>query len=209
MSEQKHSKSLLMIISGPTGSGKTTLCDRMLAGFPNTVSRVITCTTRKPRKNEVDGRDYHFFTESTFKEHIQSENFYEHALVYSDYYGTLKSEILSKLQKDQEDLLLNIDVQGAATILKKAAENPFLMERLVTVFIMPPSLEELRRRLFSRGENTAVDIERRITIAAKEIKHQSFFKHTIYSNSREEDFEALQNIYHIEKENLKNSLHLF
>src|SRR6185436_100606 len=132
------SNSLLIIISAPSGGGKTTLCDQILAANPNTV-RAITCTTRPPREGEEDGVDYYFVDASSFLKRVQAGHFLEHATVYGNSYGTLKSEILGKLRPGK-DVLLSVDVQGAATIRQRAEEDPELKRALVSVFLTPPSL---------------------------------------------------------------------
>src|SRR6187401_330979 len=101
---------LLIVISAPSGGGKTTLCDRLLAGSAN-MTRAITCTTRAPRPGEKDGVDYYFLDANTFLRRVQAGHFLEHATVYSNSYGTLRSEVLDKLRQGK-DVLLNIDVQG-------------------------------------------------------------------------------------------------
>src|ERR1043165_1801319 len=111
---------LLLVISAPSGGGKTTLCHHLLAANPNTV-RAVTCTTRSPRDGERDGVDYYFLDAADFLKRVQAGNFLEHATVYGNSYGTLKSEVLTKLRQGK-DVLLVIDVQGAATIRDRAEE---------------------------------------------------------------------------------------
>src|ERR1044071_7691035 len=105
---------LLVVLSAPSGTGKTTLCDQVLAKRPN-MARAITCTTREPRTDECDGEDYYFLEAGDFLKRVQAGNFLEHATVYGNSYGTLKSEVLNKLRQGR-DVLLNVDVQGAASI---------------------------------------------------------------------------------------------
>ncbi len=186
-----------MIVSGPAGSGKTTLCDRMLAEEP-ALQRVVTSTTRKPREGEVDQTDYHFFDRATFEAKIEAGEFYEYAHVHSNLYGTLKSEVQGKLAAGV-DLLLNIDVQGAASFRETSKNDPLLQGRVVTVFIMPPSFEELEQRLRGRGTDDEEEIKRRLHVAIDEMKQSDQYDHTILSASRGEDFEALQKIYFQEK----------
>src|SRR5262245_11234301 len=111
MSTTSPAGPLLIVISAPSGGGKTTLCEMLLESNRN-VTRAITCTTRDPRKGEKDGEDYYFLDATTFLKRVQAGNFLEHATVYGNSYGTLKSEVLSKLRQGK-DVLLNIDVQGA------------------------------------------------------------------------------------------------
>src|SRR6266481_3474042 len=124
---------LLIVISAPSGGGKTTLCQQLLAARPN-ITRAITCTTRPPRPGEQDGVDYFFLDATTFLKRVQAGNFLEHATVYGNSYGTLKAEVLGKLRQGK-DVLLNVDVQGAATIRDQAEEDPKLKQALVQVFL--------------------------------------------------------------------------
>src|SRR6476661_1040567 len=140
---------LLIVISAPSGGGKTTLCQRLLAARPN-MTRAITCTTREPRPGEKDGVDYYFLDAATFLKRVQAGNFLEHATVHGNSYGTLKSEVLGKLRQGK-DVILNVDVQGAATIREESKEDHELGRALLTVFLTPPSIEVLEQRLKKRG----------------------------------------------------------
>src|SRR5215469_13550645 len=124
---------LLMLISAPSGGGKTTICQQLLAARPQ-MTRAVTCTTRPPRPGERDGVDYYFLDAASFLKRVQAGNFLEHATVYGNSYGTLKSEVLGKLRQGK-DVLLSVDVQGAATICGKAEEDPELKKALVSVFL--------------------------------------------------------------------------
>lgn len=188
---------LLIIVSGPAGCGKTTLCDRMLAEVPE-LWRVVTSTTRKPRKGEKDHVDYYFFDHATFEQKIAEGHFYEYAHVHSNIYGTLKSEVQDKLAAGT-DLLLNIDIQGAAQMRETAKTDELLNGRVITVFIMPPSLEELEQRLRGRGTDDDDEIQRRMKVALEEIEHCDRYDYCLRSASRGEDFENLQAIYRAEK----------
>lgn len=194
------SSGLLLIVSGPAGSGKTTVCDRMLAEEPN-VQRVVTTTTRSPREGERHKIDYYFFDPETFDEKVQAGEFYEFANVHSNRYGTLKSEIQDKLAAGA-DLLLNIDVQGAATFREAGRDDPLLQGKVVTVFIMPPSMDELESRLRHRSTDDEDEIQRRLRVARDEMKQRELYDHCILSGSRGEDFEALKKIYCGEKAKL-------
>lgn len=190
-------RGLLLIVSGPAGSGKTTLCERMLAEVPG-MKRVITSTTRAPRPGEEHGRDYYFFSVEEFLRRLNAGEFYEHALVHGRYYGTLKAEIDEKLKAGQ-DLLLNIDVQGAASFREAAKTNEALAGSLVTVFIQPKSLDQLRERLGGRGSDDEEEIARRLRTAEQEILQASAYDHVIVSGTRDEDFASLLAIYRQEK----------
>src|SRR5688500_20089751 len=126
---------LLLVISAPSGGGKTTLCEALLQSDPNTL-RAVTCTTRSPREGEKDGVDYYFLDAGDFLRRVQAGNFLEHATVHGNSYGTSKSEVLNKLRQGK-DVLLNIDVQGAATIRAKAEADDDIRNALVTILLAP------------------------------------------------------------------------
>src|SRR5881227_1450901 len=140
---QTNPNPLLIVISAPSGGGKTTLCQQLMASRPR-MTRAITCTTREPRPGEKDGIDYYFLDAATFLKRVQAGNFLEHATVYGNSYGTLKSEVLGKLRQGK-DVVLNVDVQGAASIRDCAKEDLELKRSLVTVFLTPPSLTMLEQ----------------------------------------------------------------
>jgi len=185
---------LLLLISGPAGSGKTTLCDRLLEEFTPGLQRVITATTRPPRPGEKDGVDYHFFAEDQFLEKVRNDEFYEHAQVHSGYYGTLKAEIQDKLAS-QINLILNIDVQGASTFRKLAQTDKTLASQIRTLFVLPSSIDQIRQRLLNRGKDSAEEIERRLITAEEEMKHKDYFDHILKSASKEEDYQSIRNYY--------------
>src|SRR5215470_9662682 len=124
---------LLILISAPSGGGKTTVCQQLLDARPG-MTRAVTCTTRAPREGERDGVDYYFFNAESFLKRVQAGNFLEHATVYGNSYGTLKSEVLGRMRQGQ-DVLLNVDVQGAATIREKAQQDQELGRALISVFL--------------------------------------------------------------------------
>lgn len=187
---------LVLLLAGPAGSGKTTLCERMVATHPG-VQRVVTSTTRAPRPGEVHGKDYYFFSEADFDATIAADGFLEWARVHANRYGTLRSEVMGKLQR-QVDVILNVDVQGAANFRAAAAADRELGRRLVTIFIMPESLDALRDRLRLRGAS-ADDIERRMRTAEREIATWSEFDYCFTSTTRDQDFARLVGIWQTEK----------
>ena len=192
MSSAASSTPLLVVISAPSGAGKTTLCDNVRAALPS-ATRAVTCTTRKPREGERDGDDYYFLGEEEFLIRIEGGEFLENAVVHGNHYGVLKSELLAKLVGGS-DVLLNIDVQGAATIRERAATDSVLSRSLLTVFIFPSSVEELEQRLRGRGTDSEEVIAGRLAIAKEEMEHAGQFDHRLISQSREADVERLLGI---------------
>ena len=154
-------KGLLIVISGASGTGKGTVCKKILADLPK-VAYSISATTRKPRPGEVDGREYYFLGVEEFKTWIAEEKFLEYAEVYGNFYGTPLNKIEERLNRG-EDILLEIDVQGALNVKQKCPEG-------VYIFLLPPSLTELKRRIEGRGTETPESLSRRLKNAVAEIK---------------------------------------
>jgi guanylate kinase len=185
---------IALVISGPAGVGKTTLCDRLLLDFNPILSRVITVTTRKPRKDEVDGKDYIFISKAEFDELKRNNSFLEYAKVHDNQYGSLKDSVLKLFEKNH-DVLLNIDVQGAASLKKLESNLGYLQKRIRSIFIMPESMNDLKNRLKNRGQDSEEEIQRRLKTAANEITLHKQFDHIIYSKSKDQDYGALLKIY--------------
>ncbi|HEV2328172.1 MAG TPA: guanylate kinase [Verrucomicrobiae bacterium] len=195
---KKHKSSpLLLLISAPSGGGKTTLVRQLLRARRN-MARAVTCTTRPPRPGEKNGVDYYFLKPSDFLRRVQAGNFLEHATVYGNSYGLLKSELLGKLRAGK-DVLLNVDVQGAASIRQSAQSEPELRDALVTVFLTPTSLAEIERRLKRRGADSPEAIRRRVTAAKQEIVQWKNFDYLLLSGSKEEDLRLALAIVEAEK----------
>ncbi len=183
---------LLLVIAGPAGSGKSTLCDRLLRERPG-FSRVVTTTTRSPRPGEVNGVHYHFFSADEFRRRLTAGEFLEWAQVHGDredrFYGTLKSSVVTPLEGGR-NLVLNVDVQGVESFRRIARENATLRNALTTVFLVvdPGSMAE---RMRGRGQDGEQEIERRLRTAELELQEAPKFDFRIESRSREEDFAAL------------------
>ena len=189
----------LVIVSAPSGTGKTTLCDRLLQDYPELVYSV-SCTTREPRGEEEDGVDYHFLAKEDFARLVEKDAFLEHAEVHGNFYGTL-AEPLRDAFKCGLSVLLDIDVKGAAQVrealLALPPDDP-LKFALVDVFISPPSLAELRRRLESRGEDAPVVIERRLKNAEGEMARKGEFAFHVVNDDLEIAYKELRAILEYE-----------
>jgi guanylate kinase len=192
-----NSSPLLILISAPSGGGKTTLCQQLLAARPD-MTRAVTCTTRAPRPGEKDGVDYYFFEPVEFLRRVQAGEFIEHATVFGRSYGILRSELLDKLRLGR-DVLLNVDVQGAATIRDRALADPELKQALVTVFLTPPFIAVLEARLKKRAADAPEEIQRRLGIARKEIAQWNRFDYLLISTSIPEDLRRMLAIVEAEK----------
>ncbi|NLH75268.1 MAG: guanylate kinase [Verrucomicrobia bacterium] len=188
---------ILLLISAPSGGGKTTVCQRMLASTPG-LKRVVTCTTRVPRPGERNGVDYWFLDAREFEERIAAGDFLEHAVVYGHLYGTPRSEV-QRLLQGGSDVLIALDVQGANSVRTIARKDPLLSSALVTVFLTPPSIEELAARLQRRGQDAPDVVARRLEAARREIEHWQEFDYLLLSSTIEEDLRRMQAIYLAEK----------
>ena len=188
---------LLVLISAPSGAGKTTLCEQLLVTRPD-LTRVITCTTRAPRPGERDGVDYYFLDPVTFHDRVAAGHFLEHATVFGNRYGTLKSEVLGKLAQGR-DVLLNIDIQGAATFREHAQAEPQIRRALVSIFLTPSSMAVLEARLRRRGTDADAVIETRLKVARQEIAQWRRFDYLLISGTVAEDLRRAQVILEAEK----------
>lgn len=190
---QQQQPPVLLVLAGPAGSGKTTLCERMVAEVPG-FSRVVTTTTRPPRPGEIDGVHYHFLSPEQFDEKVAAGAFLEWAWVHQKHrYGTLASSVLEPLAAGR-NLIINVDVQGVANMRRAAAERPILARHMGTVFIRVP-LAELAARMRSRGQDSEAEIARRLVTAEAELKEVHTFDYVIESRGREDDFAALIEIW--------------
>lgn len=188
---------ILLLVSAPSGGGKTTVCQRMLTSTPG-LKRVVTCTTRLPRPGERNGVDYWFLDVRTFQERLAAGDFLEHAVVYDHLYGTPRSEV-QRLLQEGSDVLIALDVQGANNVRTIARTDPLLSSALVTVFLTPPSIEELAARLQRRGQDAPEVVAKRLEAARREIEHWQEFDYLLLSSTIEEDLRRMQAIYLAEK----------
>jgi guanylate kinase len=193
LSKKFSRRGILFVVSAPSGAGKTTLVER-IRRTPN-LFYSVSCTTRAPRAGEIDGQDYQFLSDADFRERIEKGDFLEHAQVHRDHYGTLREPVVTNL-KSGKDVLIDIDTQGVAVI--RNCGDPVIRDALADVFIMPPDLEELRKRLLKRGTETAEQIDSRLATAAREMEHWRDYRYTIISGSVEEDLQRFQQIMEAE-----------
>jgi guanylate kinase len=180
---------VLLVLAGPAGSGKSTLCDRLVAEDPS-FTRVVTSTTRAPRAGEVNGVHYHFFTPREFDDRVKAGEFLEWAWVHGDRrYGTLSASVLGPLLLGK-NLVMSVDVQGVESFRRLAAVNPFLKRVMATLFIVVDH-ERLLSRMRGRGKDNEAEIARRMETAEAELREAPKFDYIIESRTRDEDFAAL------------------
>ena len=171
---------MILILSGPSGSGKSTIYKAAIGDLGG-IEFSVSCTTRQPRPGEIDGRDYYFITREKFDALVAKNAFAEHAEVHGNCYGTLKSELLDRVRRGT-DVLLDIDVQGASQLRALCADSSEFCEACEFIFIMPPSFEELERRLRARGTETEESILRRLANAKGEMDHAHEYDHIIVND---------------------------
>lgn len=183
---------VLLVLAGPAGSGKSTLCDRLVAEIPS-FSRVVTTTTRAPRPGEVDGVHYHFLTPAQFDAKLAANAFLEWAWVHGERrYGTLAESVLDPMAAGRS-LVLSVDVQGVDSFRRAAATYPLIGQRMTTVFIVVDH-ERLVARMRGRAQDDEHEIAGRMKTAERELREASKFDFLIESKTRDEDFAALLEI---------------
>ncbi len=196
-------RGLLIVISGASGTGKGTVCKRLLAENPNLVYS-ISATTRSPRAGETDGVEYFFLTVDEFKNWIAEGKFLEYAEVYGNFYGTPAHKIEERLNRG-EDVLLEIDIQGALNVMQKRPDG-------VYIFLLPPSIDELKKRITNRGTESAETFSRRMRAAANEIETGKKYQYAVVNDTVDAAVAKIQAIIAAERckvirnENLFESL---
>lgn len=183
-------KGLLLVVSGPSGAGKGTICKSILEKNDH-IKLSISATTRKPRTGEVHGVNYFFIEKEEFKTMIEQGEFLEYAQIYDNFYGTPKAAIMETLEKGQ-DVILEIEMQGARQVKEVYPEGIF-------VFVLPPSLKELKNRIVGRGTETAEEIEKRFSCAFEEIKQIDDYDYFIVNQDVEKSVKELESIISSEK----------
>ena len=183
-------RGLLIVISGPSGAGKGTICKSFMDRNKD-VALSVSATTRAPRKGELEGVNYYFMTKDEFKDKIDSNDFLEYAEVYDNCYGTPKSNV-EEILESGKDVILEIDIQGALKVKENTEEGVF-------IFILPPSMQELKNRIINRGSETKESLMKRFKSAYKEINFISKYNYAVVNDKVEIAVEKLEAIISAEK----------
>jgi guanylate kinase len=181
----------MLVLSSPSGAGKTTI-SRMLLERDNQLVMSVSCTTRAKRPNEVEGRDYFFVTREDFELGVETGQFFEYAEVFANQYGTPRQFVLESLL-DSKDVLFDIDWQGTRRLTMSARED------VVSIFILPPSMDELARRLRARAQDSSEVIAKRMARASDEISHWNEYDYVIINDSLDRSLEKVLSILHAER----------
>jgi guanylate kinase len=190
-SENGVARGVMLVISSPSGAGKTSLSRRLLMDHPK-LSLSISCTTRPPRAGELEGREYHFVDHAQFKRMIAEDAFLEWAEVHENCYGSPRAPVMAALEAGR-DVLFDIDWQGARQVAKLGGDD------VVRVFVLPPSMQELRRRLYARAEDAADVIERRLARAKGEIAHWDEYDYVVVNEDFDRAYASISHIYYAAK----------
>jgi guanylate kinase len=191
MSSDRKRRGLMLVISSPSGAGKTSLSRRLVADHPD-IALSISCTTRAPRPGEADGRDYHFIPHEQFDRMVQDQAFLEYADVHEHRYGSPREPVMAALE-DGRDVLFDIDWQGAMSIAAGAPGD------VVRVFILPPTMAELSRRLHARAQDAEDVIQRRLGRAPGEIRMWGEYDYVLVNEDYDVAYSDLVHIYHAER----------
>lgn len=190
-------KGLLLVICGPSGVGKGTVCKELLKRKPE-IYLSISATTRQKREGEIDGINYYFINKKKFKEMIENDEFWEFAEVYDNLYGTPKKYVLEHINNGN-DVLLEIDIKGALQVKEKYPEGIF-------IFILPPSMKELRKRIIGRGTDSKESIEKRLKCAFEEIDFIDKYDYYIINDELDKSIDKLISIIEAEKCRVKDGI---
>ncbi len=188
----QNRRGLLIILSSPSGAGKSTLSKR-LREWDTTIEFSVSATTRAPRDGEQDGVDYHFLTEEAFKKTVAEDGMLEHAHVFGNFYGSPKAPVQAAIDQGS-DVLFDVDWQGAQQISRSS-----LQDHVLSVFVLPPSIKELRRRLESRGQDSSEVIQKRMAKSWDEISHWDGYDYVLINDDLDATFERLKAIISAER----------
>ena len=195
----RPSRPLMIVVSAPSGAGKSTLCNRLVEDFPS-ITYSVSCTTRAPRGEEKDGQDYYFLSKKGFKERLKNGEFLEHAKVHGNFYGTLEDTVLYAMEEGNH-VLLDIDVQGTeqwrASGARLDPRHP-IRRGFTDIFISPPSLEELEKRLRGRGTDEESSVKKRMKNAEEEMAQASAYSFQIINDDLETAYAKLVTVIRTE-----------
>lgn len=184
-----NNKGLLIVLSGPSGAGKGTICKELIESGDFYLS--VSATTRKPREGEVEGKNYYFLTKEEFRKKITEDGFLEYAEVYDNLYGTPRSKVLEAIEEGK-DVILEIDIQGALKVKEKYPQGVF-------IFILPPSMEELKQRIINRGSETPESLVKRFKSAYQEINYVSKYNYAVVNDTVDDAVSKIKGILSAEK----------
>ena len=183
-----YNKGLLIVISGPSGAGKGTVCKELMKKYNYNIS--ISATTRSPREGEVDGVNYHFLDKKSFEEKLSRDEFLEYAQVYGNYYGTLKKGVEDELNKGN-NIILEIDIQGTLQVQK-------VYKNAVYIFLLPPSINELKNRILKRGSETESSFNLRFSSVGEELKYMNSYDYAVINDDLDSAVEKVHSIINTE-----------
>ena len=184
------SKNIMVILSSPSGAGKTTITKKIQQKYQS-FKISVSHTTRKPRPNEVDGVDYYFVSQEKFKKLINEGKFYEYAKIFGNYYGTLKESVDEMIKTN--DIIFDIDWQGTQQLSK------FKNLKLIKIYLIPPNKDELKKRLIKRNQDSPQEVERRFKAYDKDIQHWNDYDYIIINENLEYCYKQIENIISINK----------
>ena len=190
------SKNIMVILSSPSGAGKTTITKKIQQKYQS-FKISVSHTTRKPRPNEVDGVDYHFVSQDEFKRFIKEDKFYEYAKIFDNYYGTLKESVDQTIKNN--DIIFDIDWQGTQQLSK------FKNLKLIKIYLIPPNKEILKQRLIKRNQDSPQEVERRFKAYDKDVQHWRDYDYIIINENLENCYKQIENIISLNKNNLSIS----
>ena len=188
----QEADNIMVILSSPSGAGKTTITKKIQQKYQS-FKISVSHTTRKPRPNEIDGVDYYFVSEDKFKNLISDKKFYEYAKIFDNYYGTLKETVDQSIKKN--DIIFDIDWQGTQQLSK------FKNLKLIKIYLIPPSKEELKKRLIKRNQDSSQEVERRYKAYDKDIEHWEDYDYVLINENLENCYKQIENIISINKDN--------
>tara|TARA_B100001057_G_scaffold473839_1_gene538757 strand:+ start:167 stop:766 length:600 start_codon:yes stop_codon:yes gene_type:complete len=186
---------IMVILSSPSGAGKTTITKKIQQKY-RSFKISVSHTTRKPRPNEVDGVDYYFVSQDKFEDYIKKNKFYEYAKIFDNYYGTSKQSVDQMIKKN--DIIFDIDWQGTQQLSK------FKNLNMIKIYLVPPSKNELKKRLIKRNQDSPIEVERRFKAYDQDITHWEDYDYVIINENLENCYRQIENIISLHKNNLPN-----